>query len=504
MYNHDRGWLLHFSGDLSQSKTPGAFGWDDTASVVPASMAPSYHGTSSYLLMTKYNNYAGAGGDGVNKLAILDPQGTMNYSAGGSNVTVMSEVLTIAGVTPDSEFGGNAVREWCINTAAVDPQTGSILANSEDGKLYRWNLATNSFTEQVTLTAGIGEAYTPTVIGSDGTVYAINNATLFAVGLEGNRPPVANSLSVELNEDGAVNVTLAGTDAENSPLTFTILTGPTNGSLSGQPPNLIYTPAKDYFGSDSFTYKASDGQLDSAAATVSLTINPVNDPPSFEVGADHQTTDESGPQQVLEWATGISAGPANEAGQTVQFVLQGNTNSSILLNQPTIDANGTLHFVPRPNAHGTTTITIVLQDSGGTAHGGVDTSTTQMFKITVDKPHPLHNALHPLDVLGGSDCPPGLDVVCMPHVYPTAEDVIEVINYINARGSGPVPPTAKGPPYPDVTGDNNVVADDVITIINYINAHPAQAQSEAEATNSNDDLMVLLAMDGAGVMKRKV
>jgi glucose/arabinose dehydrogenase len=488
LYNHDRGWLLHFSGDLSQSKTPGAFGWDDTASVVPASMVPSYHGTSSYLLMTKYNNYADAGGDGINKIAILDPQGTMTYSAGGQNLTVMSEVLTIAGVTPDPEFGGNAVREWCINTAAVDPQTDSILVNNEDGKLYRWNLSSNSFTEQVTLTSGLGEAYTPTIIGADGTVYAINNATLFAVGLEDNRPPVANSLSVELNEDGAVNVTLAGTDAENSPLTFTILSGPTNGSLSGQPPNLIYTPAKDYFGSDAFTYKANDGQLDSAPATVSLTVDPVNDGPSFQVGDDQGTTDESKPQVVTGWATAISAGPANEGGQTVNFVVQENTNPGILLNQPTIDANGTLHFSPRPNAHGTTTITIALKDNGGTAAGGIDMSATQTFKITVDKPHPLHNAAWPVDVSGDGSIDAG--------------DVIIVINYINAKGSGPAPPNATAPPYLDVTGDNHIAADDVVTVINWINAHPAQ--SEAEAADSNDELMMLLTIDVADQAKRKV
>ena len=71
--NHDRGWLLHFSGDLLQSKPSGFFGWDDTASVVPAALVPSYLGTSSYLLMTKYNDYAGIGGTGINKIAILDP-----------------------------------------------------------------------------------------------------------------------------------------------------------------------------------------------------------------------------------------------------------------------------------------------------------------------------------------------------------------------------------------------------------------------------------------------
>ncbi|HLX96118.1 MAG TPA: hypothetical protein VKU37_10285, partial [Verrucomicrobiae bacterium] len=47
--NHDRGWMLHFDSSLTQTKIPGAFGWDDTASIVPASMVPSYHGNSSYL-----------------------------------------------------------------------------------------------------------------------------------------------------------------------------------------------------------------------------------------------------------------------------------------------------------------------------------------------------------------------------------------------------------------------------------------------------------------------
>ena len=74
------------------------------------------------------------------------------------------------------------MREWCINSAVVDPATDSILAGSEDGKLYRWNLTSNTFTQVTTLTTGIGEAYTPTLIGPDGMVYAINNATLFAIG----------------------------------------------------------------------------------------------------------------------------------------------------------------------------------------------------------------------------------------------------------------------------------------------------------------------------------
>ena len=176
--NHYRGWLLHFDSRLSQSKTPGAFGWDDMASVVPSLMVPSYSGKSAYLLMTKYNDYASAGGTGENRIAVLDPNATEKDPVTGA--TVMKEIVTILGPTPSGTEPG--VREWCINSAAVDPATGSILANNEDGNLYRWDLATNTFSERINLTAGIGEAYTPTLIGPDGTVYAINDAVLYAIG----------------------------------------------------------------------------------------------------------------------------------------------------------------------------------------------------------------------------------------------------------------------------------------------------------------------------------
>ncbi len=175
-----RGWLLHFNAALTVRKTTGSFGWDDTASIVPAAMIPSYTGGSAYLLMTKYNNYGGAGtGDGKNRIAIIDPNQTQADSISGN--PVMKEILTMLGPTADTGYPGGVV-EWCINTAAVDPLTRSVLANSEDGYLYRWDLATNQLTERIQLTSGIGESYTPTAIGADGAVYAINNAVLFSIG----------------------------------------------------------------------------------------------------------------------------------------------------------------------------------------------------------------------------------------------------------------------------------------------------------------------------------
>ncbi|MEY2507044.1 MAG: hypothetical protein QOH01_1373 [Verrucomicrobiota bacterium] len=184
-----RGYLLRFSSDLAIQKTSGAFGWDYTAAIVPASMVPSYQGSSSYLLFCKYNNYAFGDGNGVNRLALLDPNSTqVDPHSSAPGFVEMREVLTLIGPTPDEDNYGPppkfpyAVREWCINTAAVNPATNSIFVPNEDGRLYRWNVATNSFSQAVTLTEGIGEPYVPSLIGPDGTVYTLNGGTLFALG----------------------------------------------------------------------------------------------------------------------------------------------------------------------------------------------------------------------------------------------------------------------------------------------------------------------------------
>ena len=175
-----RGWLLQFDALLNPIGAPGSFGWDVSPSVIPASMVTSYAGTSTYLLATKYNNYEGAGtGDGLNRVAILDPKGTQADPI-TPGVTVMREVFTILGPTFDAG-SATARREWCINTMAADVPRKSILVNNEDGILYRWDLTNNTLSQQVTLTTGLGQAYTPTLIGADGAVYAISNATLFSI-----------------------------------------------------------------------------------------------------------------------------------------------------------------------------------------------------------------------------------------------------------------------------------------------------------------------------------
>jgi VCBS repeat-containing protein len=96
-----------------------------------------------------------------------------------------------------------------------------------------------------------------------------------------NDAPVASSQSLTTDEDTPVSITLSCTDPEGDPLQFSILTGPAHGTLTGAPPSVVYTPDPNFHGTDSFTFKCNDGQLDSNVATVDIMVSPVNDPPQM-------------------------------------------------------------------------------------------------------------------------------------------------------------------------------------------------------------------------------
>src|SRR5262249_22013356 len=145
---------------------------------------------------------------------------------------------------------------------------------------------------------------------------------------------------------------------------------------------VTYTPAANYNGPDSFTFKANDGTVDSNVATVTITVDAVNDAPSFTKGADQTVLEDAGAQSVTGWATSISAGPASESGQAVNFIVS-NDNSALFSVQPAISVTGTLTYTSAANASGSAIVTVQLHDNGGTANGGVDTSAAQTFTITV-------------------------------------------------------------------------------------------------------------------------
>ena len=109
---------------------------------------------------------------------------------------------------------------------------------------------------------------------------------------------------------------------------------------------------------------------------------PANVAPTFVAGANQIAAEDAGAQSIAAWATSISPGPVSEAGQIVNFVAT-NDNPGLFDVQPSVSPTGLLSFTSAPNAFGTATITVVLHDNGGTAIGGIDTSSPQQFTIAV-------------------------------------------------------------------------------------------------------------------------
>ncbi|MDB4408749.1 M60 family metallopeptidase, partial [Akkermansiaceae bacterium] len=100
---------------------------------------------------------------------------------------------------------------------------------------------------------------------------AIDNFALSAT--VGVTPPVADDLATSVNQGSSIGITLSGSDPNGGTLSYTVVTPPSNGTLSGTAPALSYTPNGGFLGTDSFTYVANDGALDSAPATVSISVH---------------------------------------------------------------------------------------------------------------------------------------------------------------------------------------------------------------------------------------
>ncbi len=152
---------------------------------------------------------------------------------------------------------------------------------------------------------------------------------------------------------------------------------------------LTFTPAPDAHGTATATVTAHDdggtagGGSDTTTETFTITVAPVNDRPTFAAGGNVTVLENAGAQSA-PWATSISAGATNEGSQSLHFTTS-NDNAALFTGagQPAIDATGTLSFTPAAGAVGAATVTAELHDDGGTANGGIDTSVSATFTVTI-------------------------------------------------------------------------------------------------------------------------
>jgi hypothetical protein len=336
----------------------------------------------------------------VTDVDTIDPPDAMPANATVSFTTSTCAPLTISPTTVPggtlgfpyapvtfTQTGGTAPITWTISTGALP--SGMALAPTT-GILS--GTPTQAGTFPITVLASASGGCSGSVSMTLTIAAAPNQAPSFVVGAN---QTVLEDAGAQTVASWASSISPGPAGESGQTVTFNI-TGNTNAALFSSGPavsptgTLTYTPAANANGSATITLTLQDnggtagGGVDtSAPQTFIINVTAVNDAPSFVGGANQIVTDNAGPQTVANWATSISAGPADEAAQALTFVVNSNTNPALFTAQPAVSATGALTFTPALDANGTATITLVLQDNGGTANGGVDTSAAQTFTISV-------------------------------------------------------------------------------------------------------------------------
>ncbi len=254
------------------------------------------------------------------------------------------------------------------------------------------------------------------------TVTAVNDTPTFTDPAD---QTVNEDAGVQIVAGLAAPVTAGPANESGQALTF-LVTNDNNALFSAQPSlntatgTLTYTPVANANGSAVVTAVLSDnggianGGDNSLTHTFTITVRSVNDAPSFVKGADQTLAEQSSPstQTVVGWATGFSPGPSQESGQTVlAYNILTNDHPLLFSVQPAISTNGTLTYKLAANRNGVANISLNVQDSGGTANGGVDISPTQTFKITVTGVDHPPAATNDLPVIIEGSGPTTIDVL---------------------------------------------------------------------------------------------
>jgi hypothetical protein len=324
---------------------------------------------------------------GANTLTASSSAGTVTFDATGTGTTA-----TTLSAEPATSTQGDQVTFTASVISGQGTPTGFVSFRDNESEIGQGELIEQS--------DGSGEASFPTTALAAGShsitahylgdgIFATSasDALPYSVA-SANVAPGAQSDAFNMGEDGSLNVPAPGVlandnDGNGDNLTAVPVSGP------AQDPNFIlnsdgsftYTPTPDFNGTDAFTYQASDGQASSSNAIVAITVNSVNDPPSFTTQGNVSTSSiiSSVLGQTHDgWVTGIDPGPPDEDGQTVQFQVSVD-NEAAFQDLPQIDASGNLAYRPQLTLTPIAVIaSVVAQDSGGA------TSSPQSFTITIN------------------------------------------------------------------------------------------------------------------------
>jgi DNA/RNA endonuclease G (NUC1) len=296
-----------------------------------------------------------------------------------------NEVYVVAGPAGVGGSGDNGPANTIANGHVTVPaftwKVALVIPNGDDD-LSRVSAATRTIAVIMPNQNGINSDW-HTYLTTVDAVEALTGYDFFAnvpdavensieAGVDGSNPPGTENQSATTDEDVAASITLNAVSPLASPsFSHTIVSGPANGVVSGSGLNLTYTPAADFHGADSFTFKVNDGSNDSNVSTVTVTINPVNDAPT----ADSQSVSTNSNTPVSVTLTG---GDLETAFADLVFEVTNGPAHGVLSG-----TGANLTYTPAENYSGPDSFKFVVRDSGDGLSPAI-TSAEATVSITVN------------------------------------------------------------------------------------------------------------------------
>jgi VCBS repeat-containing protein len=295
----------------------------------------NYFGTDSFTYRT---NDGSEDSDVATVNVTIAPVNDAPVAVDDSATTAEDTPIVLNLVANDTDVDSSTLSVVSLST----PLHGSVVVNADGSVTYTPATAyfgTDTFTYHT----------------SDGSLDSLNAATVTVTVGSVNTPPVAVDDSATTPEDMPVvlNLVANDTDVDSTTLSVVSLTAPLHGSaVVNVDGSVTYTPAANYFGSDTFTYHTSDGSLDSLnAATVTVSVTPVNDAP---VPVDDSATTSEDTPLVLNLV-----GNDTDVDSTALSVV---SVTAPLHGSAVVNADGSVTYTPAANYFGTDSFTYHTSD----------------------------------------------------------------------------------------------------------------------------------------------
>jgi cadherin-like protein/Big-like domain-containing protein len=356
-------------------------------------------------------------------------------TAGGTFVTLEDNPLTVGAASPCGLLANDTdadAGDTLTASRTTDGSLGSATVGGTGGFTYTPDANRNG-ADTFTYDASDG------VLSDTGTVHvsivAVNDVPSFTAG---------GAQTVD-EDGGAATVTGWATGISAGPfegsqtVDFIVADNDHPELFSAGPAvaangTLTFTPAANANGTAHVAIKIHDnggtnnfGVDTSATQSLTITIDPVNDAPSFTNNGGVTVNEDSGAYSQPGWVLTSTPGPSDESGQTITYSVTDNTNTSLFSSQPAVAANGTLTFTPATNGNGSADVTVVAVDNGG----GTDTSAPSTVTITVNPVNDAPNAVNDTGTGAGIPVPENsagtiLDVLANDSSLPDAPEPLTV------------------------------------------------------------------------------